>query len=324
MERTASSGTARIPSNRAWACARFPARRPASPIPRTSTRTRCSPPPAPRAPSPATAAASRRWRWRRCARRCCIPLDPVDALDNAAKVEALAASTTLRAADPRVKQVMVNLGGSVDTVLVARSDGVLASDVRPLVRMNVQVIVEHNGRRESGYAGFGGRHSYAELLADGRPEKFAREALAPGAGQPRRHRRARRRDAGGARFRLAGRAAARSGGPRHGGRFQPQGHLDLRRAHGPARVASPGVTIVDDGTLAGRRGSLNVDDEGTPDAVHDVDRGRRAGRLHAGHAQRAADGRRTHRQRPARIVRAPGDAAHDQHLRAPAATIRRR
>src|SRR3546814_10379439 len=76
------------------------------------------------------------------------------------KVEALRrVDKLLRAADPRVKQVMVGLTGGVDTILVARSDGVLAGDVRPLVRMNIQVIVEHDGRRESGFAGFGGRHS---------------------------------------------------------------------------------------------------------------------------------------------------------------------
>src|SRR5690606_19355725 len=83
----------------------------------------------------------------------------------------------LRAADPRVQQVMVSLSGGVDTVLIARSDGVLAADVRPLVRLNVQVIVEQNGRRESGYSGGGGRYSYEELFAGDRPEGFAREAL---------------------------------------------------------------------------------------------------------------------------------------------------
>lgn len=104
--------------------------------------------------------------------------DPIDGLGNAAKVEALRrVDKLLRAADPRIKQVMVSLSGGVDTILVARSDGVLAGDVRPLVRLNVQVIVEHNGRRESGYAGYGGRYSYEELLGDGKPEKFAREAL---------------------------------------------------------------------------------------------------------------------------------------------------
>jgi TldD protein len=87
--------------------------------------------------------------------------DPIDAYANDAKVEALRrVDRLLRAADPRVAQVMVSLSGGVDTVLVARSDGVLAGDVRPLVRLNIQVIVEQDGRRESGYAGYGGRYDY--------------------------------------------------------------------------------------------------------------------------------------------------------------------
>ncbi|MBP6798357.1 MAG: metalloprotease TldD [Luteimonas sp.] len=190
--------------------------------------------------------------------------DPIDALGNAAKVEALRrVDRLLRAADPRVKQVMVGLTGGVDTVLVARSDGVLAGDVRPLVRLNVQVIVEQDGRRESGYAGYGGRCSYAELLGDGRPEQFAREALrqalvnleaidAPAGNMP---------------------VVLGSGWPGvllheavgHGleGDFNRKGTSTYAGRMGQ-RVAAPGVTIVDDGTLDGRRGSLNVDDEGTP------------------------------------------------------------
>ena len=192
--------------------------------------------------------------------------DPIDGLDNEAKVEALRAlDRLLRAADPRVKQVMVSLAGGVDTVLVARSDGVLAADVRPLVRINVQVIVEQDGRRESGYAGGGGRYSYAELLADGRPERIAREALrqalvnleavdAPAGLMP---------------------VVLGSGWPGvllheavgHGleGDFNRKGTSTYAGRMGQ-RVASPGVTIVDDGTLPGRRGSLNIDDEGTPTA----------------------------------------------------------
>ena len=93
------------------------------------------------------------------------PIDPIDAMANEDKLAVLRrVEAMLRAADPRVQQVMVSLSGALDTVLVARSDGVLAGDVRPLVRMNVQVIVEQGGRRESGYAGFGGRHPYACLL----------------------------------------------------------------------------------------------------------------------------------------------------------------
>jgi len=191
-------------------------------------------------------------------------LDPIDALGNEAKVAVLRrVDALLRALDPRVQQVMVGLSGGVDTVLVARSDGVLAGDVRPLVRMNVQVIVEQNGRRESGYAGFGGRHSYGELLADDKPERFAREALrqalvnleavdAPagvmpvvlGAGWP-------------------GVLLHEAVGHGLEGDFNRKGTSTYAGRIGQ-RVASPGVTIVDDGTLEGRRGSLNVDDEGTP------------------------------------------------------------
>ncbi|MGO1891809.1 MAG: metalloprotease TldD [Luteimonas sp.] len=192
------------------------------------------------------------------------PEDPIDALGSETKVEALRrVDQLLRAADPRVHQVMVSLSGAVDTILVARSDGVLAGDVRPLVRMNIQVIVEQDGRRESGYAGFGGRHSYAELLADDRPERFAREALrqalvnleavdAPagvmpvvlGAGWP-------------------GVLLHEAVGHGLEGDFNRKGTSTYAGRMGQ-RVAAPGVTIVDDGTLAARRGSLNVDDEGTP------------------------------------------------------------
>ena len=190
--------------------------------------------------------------------------DPIDALGSEAKVEALRrVDRLLRAADPRVQQVMVSLSGGVDTVLVARSDGVLAGDVRPLVRLNVQVIVEQDGRRESGYAGYGGRYSYEELLGGGRPEQFAREALrqalvnleaidAPAGVMP---------------------VVLGSGWPGvllheavgHGleGDFNRKGTSTYAGRMGQ-RVAAPGVTIVDDGTLAGRRGSLDIDDEGTP------------------------------------------------------------
>jgi len=189
-------------------------------------------------------------------------LDPIDAMGNEAKVAALRrVDGLLRALDSRVQQVMVGLTGGVDTVLVARSDGVLAADVRPLVRMNVQVIVEQNGRRESGFAGFGGRYSYEELLADDKPEKFARQALrqalvnleaidAPAGVMP---------------------VVLGNGWPGvllheavgHGleGDFNRKGTSTYAGRMGH-QVAARGVTIVDDGTLEGRRGSLNIDDEG--------------------------------------------------------------
>jgi len=192
------------------------------------------------------------------------PVDPIDGLANEDKVEALRRiDRLLRAADPRVKQVVVSLSGGVDTVLVARSDGVLAADVRPLVRFNVQVIVEQQGRRESGYTGGGGRYGYDELLGGGKPEAWAREALrqalvnleavdAPAGVMP---------------------VVLGSGWPGvllheavgHGleGDFNRKGTSTYAGRIGQ-RVASSGVTIVDDGTLPGRRGSLNIDDEGQP------------------------------------------------------------
>ena len=204
-------------------------------------------------------------RWRASVDAQLYPaLDPVDAFANEAKVALLRRVDGLvRALDPRAQQVMVSLSGGVDTVLVARSDGVLAGDVRPLVRMNIQVIVEQNGRRETGFAGFGGRYSYEQLLADDKPEKFAREALrqalvnldaidAPAGTMP---------------------VVLGPGWPGvllheavgHGleGDFNRKGTSTYAGRMGQ-RVASPGVTIVDDGTLPGRRGSLNIDDEGTP------------------------------------------------------------
>ncbi|ALN65373.1 modulator of DNA gyrase family protein [Lysobacter antibioticus] len=190
--------------------------------------------------------------------------DPIDSIGNETKVEALRRiDKLLRAADPRVKQVIVSLSGGIDTILVARSDGVLGADVRPLVRLNVQIIVEHNGRRESGYAGGGGRYSYAELLGGDKPDRLAREALrqalvnleaidAPAGIMP---------------------VVLGPGWPGvllheavgHGleGDFNRKGTSTYAGRMGQ-RVASPGVTIVDDGTLDGRRGSLNIDDEGTP------------------------------------------------------------
>ncbi|HHW4678633.1 MAG TPA: metalloprotease TldD [Xylella sp.] len=192
------------------------------------------------------------------------PLDPVGGMDNPEKIAVMRRlDQLLRAADPRVTQVMVNLSGGADVVLVARSDGVLAADVRPLVRLNVQVIVEDRGRRESGYAGGGGRYGYAELFADGRPDMLAREALrqalvnleaipAPagvmpvvlGAGWP-------------------GVLLHEAVGHGLEGDFNRKGTSVYAGRIGE-RVASPKVTIVDDGTLEGRRGSLNIDDEGTP------------------------------------------------------------
>ena len=187
--------------------------------------------------------------------------DPVESLDSEAKVQVLREiDAYLRAKDPCVTQVMVSLAATLDTVLVARSDGVVAGDVRPLVRLNISVIVERNGRREQGYAGGGGRYGYDELLRDGRALAMADEALrqalvaleavaAPAGSMP---------------------VVLGPGWPGvmlheavgHGLRINRKGsHLAGRIGQ---KVASELCTIVDDGTLPGRRGSLSIDDEGTP------------------------------------------------------------
>jgi TldD protein len=190
--------------------------------------------------------------------------DPIDGMAVEQKLAALrTVDTLLRGLDPRVKQVMVGLSGGIDTMLVARSDGLLAADVRPLVRFNVSVIVEQGGRRETGYSGGGGRYSYAELLGEGRPERWAREALRQALVNL---------DAGPA---PAGPMTVVLGpgwpgvllheAVGHGleGDFNRKGTSTYAGRIGE-QVAASGVTIVDDGTLAQRRGSLNVDDEGNP------------------------------------------------------------
>jgi len=191
-------------------------------------------------------------------------IDPVESLPNADKIALLReVDAYARARDPRVKQVMVSLAATMDTVLVAASDGTLAADVRPLVRVSVQVIAEGNGRREQGHAGGGGRYGYRELIENGRALAFADEAVrqalvnldsvdAPagqmtvvlGPGWP-------------------GVLLHEAVGHGLEGDFNRKGSSAFAGRIGQ-RVAAPGVTVVDDGTLAGRRGSLSVDDEGTP------------------------------------------------------------
>ncbi len=190
--------------------------------------------------------------------------DPVDTLSTEAKLAALReVDAACRAADPRIRQVIVSLSASHDTVLIAHSDGTLAADVRPLVRMSVQVIAEAGGRREVGTSGGGGRYGFPELLANGRAQAFAREAVrvalvnlesvpAPAGVMP---------------------VVLGPGWPGvllheaigHGfeGDFNRKGTSAFAGMLGE-RVAADGVTVVDDGTLAGRRGSLSIDDEGTP------------------------------------------------------------
>ena len=197
-------------------------------------------------------------------RRLYLPIDPVESLDDPAKVRLLEdIDREARALDSRITQVMASLSASHDTILVMASDGTLAADVRPLVRLNVSVIIEHQGRREQGYAGGGGRFAYTEFLASQRWRALVREAVrtaqvnleavpAPagtmtvvlGSGWP-------------------GVLLHEAVGHGLEGDFNRKGTSAFSGRIGQ-QVAAAGVTIVDDGTLTARRGSLNVDDEGTP------------------------------------------------------------
>jgi len=167
-----------------------------------------------------------------------------------------------RARDPRVGQVMAQLGGEYEVVLVARADGRRVADVRPLVRLSVQVIAEQHGRRESGSAGGGGRTDYA-MFTDERLEEYARLAV----DQALVNLEARPAPAGTMTVVLGpgwpGVLLHEAIGHGLEGDFNRKGSSAFAGRMGE-RVAAPGVTVVDDGTLAGRRGSLTVDDEGNP------------------------------------------------------------
>jgi len=192
-----------------------------------------------------------------------LPSDPLQSLDATAKVQLLERIEKMaRSRDPRITQVMAGLAGEYDVVLVARSDGVLAADIRPLVRVSVTVIAEQNGRREIGSAGGGGRYDY-HYFTDERLASFVDEAVRS------------------ALLNLEARPAPAGAmtvvlGPGwpgvllheaigHGleGDFNRKGSSAFAGRIGE-RVAAKGVTVVDDGTLPNRRGSLNIDDEGNP------------------------------------------------------------
>jgi TldD protein len=192
-----------------------------------------------------------------------LPQDPLASLEDAAKVSLLERLERMaRARDPRVTQVMAWLAGEYEVVLIARSDGMTAADVRPLVRLSVQVIVEQDGRREQGSAGGGGRFDYAyftdAVLAD-YAERAVRQALV--------NLEARAAPAGTMTVVLGpgwpGVLLHEAVGHGLEGDFNRKGTSAFTGRIGE-RVASPGVTVVDDGTLARRRGSLNIDDEGNP------------------------------------------------------------
>jgi TldD protein len=186
------------------------------------------------------------------------PLLTMGAPDKVALLERM--ERMARARDPHVIQVMAGLGAEYDVILVAGSDGRLAADVRPLVRLSLTVIVERGGRREMGHAGGGGRsglayftddilrgyveHAVHEALVnlDARPAPAGEMTVVLGSGWP-------------------GILLHEAVGHGLEGDFNRKGSSVFAGRIGE-RVAAKGVTVVDDGTLPDRRGSLNVDDEG--------------------------------------------------------------
>jgi TldD protein len=192
-----------------------------------------------------------------------LPHDPIATLKAEQKVALLEKLERMaRALDPRVTQVMANLAAEYDVVLVARNDGLMSADIRPLVRLSLQVIVEGNGRREQGSAGGGGRFGY-DYFSDEILQRYAKEAVH----QAVINLDARPAPAGNMTVVLG------SGWPGillheavgHGleGDFNRKGSSAFSGRIGQ-RVAAKGVTVVDDGTIKDRRGSLNIDDEGNP------------------------------------------------------------
>ncbi|MEJ2386958.1 MAG: metalloprotease TldD [Chromatiaceae bacterium] len=197
-------------------------------------------------------------------RRLYEPMNPLESLSEEAKVSLLhRVDAEARRQDPRVKQVIASLVAAHDVVLVVADDGTLTADVRPLVRLNVTVIAEAGERREQGSSGGGARRDLGYFLEGDRALGYAREAVrlaltnleatdAPagtmtvvlGPGWP-------------------GVLLHEAVGHGLEGDFNRKGTSAFAGRLGE-RVAAPGVTVVDNGTLPGRRGSLNVDDEGTP------------------------------------------------------------
>ena len=189
------------------------------------------------------------------------PLDLVPFADKVVLCQTIDAAA--RARDPRVAQVSVGLSGSWSVVEIVRADGFVATDVRPLVRLNVSIVAEANGRRETGSFGIGGRYLYDHLLEPATWNRAIDEALAQalvnlesvdapagemtvllGPGWP-------------------GVLLHEAVGHGLEGDFNRKGTSAFSGRIGE-RVAAPGVTVVDNGAMADRRGSLSIDDEGTP------------------------------------------------------------
>ncbi|HXT79038.1 MAG TPA: metalloprotease TldD [Acetobacteraceae bacterium] len=190
--------------------------------------------------------------------------NPLALMDFSARTAILAeVDAYARGRDPRVSQVMASLGGEWQAVQILRADGTRVADLRPLVRLNVSVVVEQNGRRETGNFGLGGRYAYDHVTGtetwqgavnealrqalvnlDSRPAPAGEMPVVLGAGWPG----------------ILLHEAIGHGLEGDFNRKKTSAFADLLGK----RIAVPGVTVVDDGTIADRRGSLTVDDEGTP------------------------------------------------------------
>jgi TldD protein len=192
------------------------------------------------------------------------PINPLESLSDHEKVALLQrVDAEARRQDPRVKQVTASLVAAQDVILVASDDGTLSADVRPLVRLSINVIAEDGERREQGSSGGGARADLGYFLTEDRALEYTREAV---------HQALVNLDAVDA---PAGTMTVVLGpgwpgvllheAVGHGleGDFNRKGTSAFTNKLGE-QVAARGVTVVDNGTLAGRRGSLNVDDEGTP------------------------------------------------------------
>ncbi|HSN69898.1 MAG TPA: metalloprotease TldD [Steroidobacteraceae bacterium] len=204
------------------------------------------------------------WRASPQPHRLYLPIDPLAGFSDQDKVALLEKiDVEARRLDPRVSQVMARLAAVHEVILGTASDGTFAADVRPLVRLNVSVIVEHDGRREQGYAGGGGRFAFERLIEGERwrgfVEEAVRSALVNLEAQPA--------PAGTMTVVLGpgwpGVLLHEAIGHGLEGDFNRKGVSAFSGRIGQ-QVASPECTVVDDGTLGARRGSLNVDDEGTP------------------------------------------------------------
>ena len=191
-------------------------------------------------------------------------VNPLEIVPFAEKVALCATiDAAARARDPRVAQVSVSLAGSWSVVEIVRPDGFTATDIRPLVRLNVSVILEENGRRETGVFGIGGRYLYDQVMDQAIWNRAIDEALV----QAQVNLRSVAAPAGEMTVLLGpgwpGVLVHEAIGHGLEGDFNRKGTSAFSGRIGQ-RVAAPGVTVVDDGSILNRRGSLSIDDEGTP------------------------------------------------------------